>query len=1845
MAWPAAVTRVSVAQDDASRSDETDSQTATESEPGDVAYVIYTSGSTGQPKGVVVSHAAAMNTIADIQQRFAVCMSDRLLGLSSLSFDLSVFDIFGVLGVGGCLVQVEQGHEKDAAQWATLIERERVSLWNSVPALLQMLVDELEASRRALSPPRTVLLSGDWIPLALTERTRQRWPDCEVVSLGGATEAAIWSIYQCIPSLGFGDDWSSVPYGRPLANQRWHVLSERGEACPDGVPGELYIAGAGLARGYHHDATRTAERFVLNAQTGERLYRTGDWGRYRAGGVLEFLGRKDSQVKVGGHRIELGEVEAAMASHPAVRESVVHARGDARSASKQLVGYAVLDPQLEASPQQLRAHVAARLPEYMVPRVVMVLPALPLSTNGKVDRQALPDPEPTRSAGAHAETTTPQQAALLQLCRELLSRDHVSLGDHFFALGGDSLIAARLSAALRTRFALRLSLRTIFAEPHLEHLADLIETDELMNETIIRQPEAHPEKDFDEGEVALPQSFLERLTARGVKLWSDQGTLRYRAPKGVLSDADKADIAARAGELLRVLGEDVSADMPAERAAVLTFPLSDSQQRFWFFEQLMGSQSAYNIPFTLSLCGDLQVERLRRALSALVQRHESLRARFQRGGAEPVQIIDAPSPVALEVRDFAEVPVLERRLALRAWIEDQASLPFVLEQGGLMRASLAIHEHPNGRGCGWYVLLLSFHHAVADGWSLGVLWAELCELYRAELEVRAPELPTLRMRLVDHVQRERLEATLPRREHGLSYWQRTLTGAPALLELPCDRPRPSVRSLRGATVPWSLPSELVERVRAYARARAGTPYMVLLTAFGALLARLSAQDDLVIGTPVANREGSDVAGLVGVLVNTLALRLRLPAETSFDDAFAQARDVSLDALAHQNVPFERVVEALAPPRSTTNTPIFQAMFAYQSTPARKPELPRVASAPYMLTRRVALFDLTLHAEESEGAVRGLLEYASDIFDPSTAEQMAASFVALLRQCLAEPRRLLHAHLLPAEAQTGAGTRLDGPTLSLTGEDLVMQRIARIAREHSERVALRWTGGQLPYGELQSLVDFTCCALREQGVQSGDVVAVALARGPEWVIAQLAILSLGAVYLPLDPKLPMQRQRYLLEDAGVRLVVCAEAGLGFYTETGLPAHAVATLAAMKAQRDAGQPLRDESAAVGGADTAYVIYTSGSSGAPKGVAIRHESLLNLVLACEQPCRLDGESQVLQAASVSFDASIWEVYATLAHGGCLCIPSDDERMPGPDLSGFVSRHRISHALLTPSVLALIEDSDLADCTTLLVGGETCPLALAQRWARGRRLLNAYGPTECAVITTLGVVAPEANALSLGTPIANVSVCVLDAQRRPVPRGVAGELWIGGQGVAQGYLQRPELTRERFVALEQGASEGALMYRSGDRCRLRPDGTLEYLGRLDRQIKLRGLRIELGEIEAALHALPGVRGAAVLVKEQPEGERRLVGHVAHDDGQAAEPELRAHLSRVLPGYMVPGELVIARTLPTTSRGKLDVAALEAHAEPVSTRERRPSSSREQAMLEIFRELLARPGLTSTHDFFVSGGHSLLAVRAVQRLREELGLEVPLRALFSHPTVERLLRALASETATQDELLWLARGGRGRVIVCVDPPGEPGQRYAALGQALAGQADLAVLRLGGVEEQLDIATLAARCALVLARERITHVSTLVGWSFGAALAFELGQRLQHTQRDAPTLCLLDGLEPAEARRLAELRLGTPAFSIEADALPDNAADPSWQHEGRARHAAKLRALTRYRALPYRGNAIVVAAQGADPTVPADRGWGLAVQDGLRVLAADCLHDDVTSDPKVLRALVEALATRSDQHV
>ncbi len=1845
IAWPAEVTRVSVAHEEASRSDRADVPTGTDSEPGDVAYVIYTSGSTGQPKGVVVSHAAAMNTIADMQQRFGVCMSDRLLGLSSLSFDLSVFDLFGVLGVGGCLVQVEQGHEKDAAHWATLIERERVSLWNSVPALLQMLVDELEASRRTLAPPRTALLSGDWIPLALAERTLTRWPQCELVSLGGATEAAIWSIYQRIPSGGFGGDWSSVPYGRPLANQRWHVLNERGETCPDGVPGELYIAGDGLAEGYHRDAARTAERFLLNTLTGERLYRTGDWGRYRAGGVLEFLGRKDSQVKVGGHRVELGEVEAAMASHPDVSEAVVHARGDARSASKKLVGYVVLHPHSEVSPQQLRAHAAERLPEYMVPRVVMVLLALPLSTNGKVDRQALPDPEPTRSADAHAEATTPQQEALLELCRELLSRDHVSLGDQFFALGGDSLIAARLSAALRTRFALRLSLRTIFAEPRLEHLADLIEMDEPMNETLSRQSEAYPEEDFDEGEVALPHSFLERLTARDVKLWSEQGRLRYRAPRGVLSDADKADIAARASELLRALGKDVSADTPAESAAVRTFPLSDSQQRFWFFEQLAGSQSAYNIPFTLSLRGDLQVERLRRALSALVQRHDSLRARFVRGSAEPVQVIDAPRPVTLEVRDFTERPLLERRLALRAWIEQQAALPFALEQGGLMRASLAIQERPNLQGSGCYVLLLSFHHAVADGWSLGVLWAELCELYRAEVEARPAELPPLRMRYVDHVQRERREATLPRREQGLSYWQQTLAGAPVLLELPSDRPRPSVRSLRGATVPWSLPSELVDQLQTFARTRAGTPYMVLLTAFAALLARISAQADLVIGTPAANRESSDVAGLVGVFVNTLALRLRLPTETSFEDAFGQARDVSLDALAHQNVPFERVVEALAPPRSMTHTPIFQVMFAYQSTPAQKPELPRVGSAPYMLPRQVSLFDLTLHAEESEGAVRGLLEYASDIFDASTAEQVATSFVALLRQCLADPSRPLHTHRLPGEEQTGVGTHLEGPTLSLAGQDLVLQRIARIAREHSDRSALRWTGGELPYGELLSLVVFTCGALREQGVQRGDVVAVALARGPEWVIAQLAILRLGAVYLPVDPKLPMQRQRYLLEDASARLVVCAEAALGFYRETGLPVHALATLAVLKAQREAGQPVRDVPVAVRGADPAYIIYTSGSSGAPKGVAIRHESLLNLVLACEQPCRLDGESQVLQAASVAFDASIWEVYATLAHGGCLCIPSDDERMPGPDLRGFLARHRISHALLTPSVLALIQESDLAHCTTLLVGGEACPLALAQRWARGRRLLNAYGPTECAVITTLGVVAPEASALSLGTPIANVSICILDAQRRPVPRGVAGELWIGGQGVAQGYLERPELTRERFVTLEQGASEGTLMYRSGDRGRLRADGTLEYLGRLDRQIKLRGLRIELGEIESALHALPGVRGAAVLVQESPWGERRLVGHVAHDDGQAAEPELRARLSRVLPSYMVPGELVIARTLPTTARGKLDMAALAAHVEPASAQETRPSASREQQVLDIFRELLARPGLTATQDFFASGGHSLLAVRLVQRLREQLGLEVPLRTLFSHPTVERLLGALASETATHDELLWLARGGRGRTIVCVDPPGEPGQRYAALGQALAEQADVALLRLGGVEEQLDIAALADRCARVLAREPITHVSALVGWSFGAALAFELGQRLQRTQPDAPTLCLLDGLEAAEARRLAELRLGAPAVSIEADALPDRAEDPSWQQEGRSRYAAKLRALTRYQASLYRGNAIVVAAQGADPTVPSDRGWSVAVQDGLHVLAADCLHDDVPSDPQVLHALAEALATRSNDHV
>ncbi len=1050
--------------------------------PDDLAYVIFTSGSTGQPKGVMIDHRGALNTVADMNARFGIGPDDRVLALSALNFDLSVYDVFGLLAAGGAIVFPRVDDAREPARWAELLRRERVTVWNTVPALMAMLVSELEGRGEPLPPDlRLILMSGDWIPVDLPGRIRElsrsRSNTVEIVSLGGATEASIWSILHPIDRIEPG--WRSVPYGRPMVNQTFHVLDDAMEPRPVWVPGELYIGGIGLARGYWRDPEKTEARFPVvlhGSHTGERLYRTGDLGRYLPNGDIEFLGREDFQVKVQGYRIELGEIEAALASHPAVRSNVVSAVGERQDRS--LVAYVVLDPEIPAAGdpiEEMRAFLRAKLPAYMVPAGFVLLDELPLTANGKVDRGALAGlgKGGTTAGRSYEPPRTPVEELVAGLCAEVLGVERAGRTDDFFELGGNSILATRLASRLRTVFGVELPLRTVFEQPSAAGLAAALE--------------------------ALPT-------------WARQ---------------------------------DGGAIQPVPRSVPETgeLPLSFAQERLWFLDQLHPGSAAYNLPVAIGLKGALSLPALAASLADVVRRHESLRTSFESVGGRPQQrvwptpslgtpspSVGKPSPsVGMPLVDLGTLPprLGEReagRLAAR-----EAALPFDLERGPLLRAAL-LRLAPER-----HTMLVTLHHIAADGWSLGVLVKEMGALYETHVRGVRPSLPELPIQYADYAVWQRGWLRGEVLEARLAWWREALAGAPTVLDLPTDRPRTGTAGREGLRT-GRLSREVSEGLSALARTEGATLFMVLLAAFHVLLARLSGQDDLIVGSPVANRGRSELEGLIGFFANNLALRVRSEGDPRLADLLARVRETALGAYAHQDLPFERLVEELQPERDLGRSPLFQTVLVLQNAPFERLEVPGLILEPVGARDGEAKFDLTLSLVENPAGLSVFWAYDERLFDAATVERFAQGFERLAAASVGTARLSELPLLSPDDERqvlVGLDERWSFEVFCLH------ERFSERAAESPDRIAVSFDGDSLTYGELDRRSNRLARYLRKRGAGPETLVALYLERSLEMVVGVLGILKSGAAYLPLDPAYPAERIDFITTDSGASLTVTKE----------------------------------------------------------------------------------------------------------------------------------------------------------------------------------------------------------------------------------------------------------------------------------------------------------------------------------------------------------------------------------------------------------------------------------------------------------------------------------------------------------------------------------------------------------------------------------------------------------------------------------------------------------------------------------------------------------------------------------
>ncbi|HEX2202459.1 MAG TPA: amino acid adenylation domain-containing protein [Longimicrobium sp.] len=1780
--------------------------------PDSLAYLSFTSGTTGTPKAVMGRHGSLTHFTPWLAEEFDLTSADRFSLLSGLAHDPLHRDVFTPLQLGASVVAPDPEEIGTPGYLAAWLREARVTVAHLTPAMGQLIADAPEGE--TIPSLRRAFFVGDVLRRGDVERLVRLAPKLTVINYYGSTETQRAVGYHVVRLEGDDRRREVIPLGKGIPDVQLLVVNAAGEPAGVGEVGEVWLRSPHVALGYLNDPALTAERFLRNpwgTEEGDRLYRTGDLGRYRPDGEVEPMGRADGQVKVRGFRVELGEIEAALARHPSVREAVVVAR-ETRPGERHLVAYVVPsggDVDLDA----LRAHLRAALPEFMVPAAFRALDRLPLTANGKIDRRALPDVTPEASDDRATTPRTETEAAVAAIWREVLGRDVVGVSDDFFSLGGHSLRATQVLSRVQQRLGVKLPVKAFFADPTVGGLAEAIDA----NRT--SQPEAET--------VSAP----------------------------VEEDAKYGDG---------------------------VYPLSFAQQRLWLLGQIEPTV-AYNMPTALRFGGALDVWALERALEEIVRRHETLRTTIELQGDEPVQVVHSVRPLRLRIVDVPADSEDALFTEYRRLAAEEARAPFPAA-GPFARARLL------RGGEGDHVLLWTTHHIVSDGWSNGVFMGELMTLYHAFAREEASPLPPLPTQYGEYAARQRRELAGAALERQVAYWTDALAGAPTLLDLPTDRPRPAVQSGRGASFPFALPEGTAARVGRLARAADATPFMVLLAAFGALLSRWSGQDDVVVGTPIANRTRPEVEGLIGFFANTLALRTDLSGDPGFRALVGRVREATLGAYDHQDLPFEKLVEELRPERSLSHTPVFQVMLTLQNAPrAEGGEGPEGLTIGGLAREKEAsAFDLTLQLFEAGGEMYGFLEYATDLFDRETMERLVAQLATLLDSAAADPSaRLSDLSIVPDEDRALVVSEWNRTEADYPRELCIHDLIAEQAARTPDAVALELDGVATTYAELDRQAAALARRLHALGVRPETRVGVSLERGPAMVVAMLAALEAGGAYVPLDPAYPRERLAYMVEDSGVAVLLTQSSLVGDLPETAVP------VVLLDGDADSGDDdsSPDPAVAVDPRNAAYVIYTSGSTGKPKGVVVPHGAVVNFLASMAREPGLSAGDRLLAVTTNGFDISVLEIFLPLTLGATVVLADRETTADGARLRDLASSSRATAMQATPATWRMLGEAGWTAPAgmTLLCGGEALPRELADALtAGGAALWNMYGPTETTVWSTTERVAPG-EAITIGRPIANTRVYVLDARFRPAPVGVPGELCIGGDGVTRGYLGRPGMTAERFVPDPFASTPGARIYRTGDRARWRPDGRLEYLGRLDAQVKVRGHRIEPGEIESALLRHPSVRQAVVVARETAPGDVRLVAYLVAAGEPAATGELRAHLRAGLPEYMVPSAFVWLDAIPLTKSGKVDRRALPApDRDPSADAYVAPRDETEAGLAEVWAEVLGVSRVGATDNFFDLGGHSLLAVRLMSRVRQRFGRELPLGALFQRPTLAEFAALLAPDAAEAafSPLVPIRPEGAEAPIFVVHPAGGTVFRYAHLARHLpegrpvygvqavgvAGEAE----PLGSVEE------MAARYVEAVREAQPRGPYLLSGWSAGGVIAFAMAHRLRAAGEEVALVALIDADVPredwatlapddVELMRRVVRDLGEPdeekleAMVAALRAIPAEdrlqglrewiarsglpIPDDQVAQIGRTVKVfdATVRAVNAHRLEPYDGRVLLLRAELGIPGHPDTRPGGLAgawrpfVARELEVRDVPGTHGTVVSEPHVqavAAALAEALA-------
>jgi amino acid adenylation domain-containing protein len=1628
--------------------------------PENIAYVIYTSGSTGRPKGVALPHRALSNLIHWQIRNFEFVLRNTLQ-FTSLSFDVSVQEIFSTLAAGGLLHLVDDDVRRDIPQLRNVIARKNIErIFLPYVALDHLSKAYLEESSPEC-PLREIITAGEQLQItpaiqALFERTQ----DAVLANHYGPSETHVASSYTL---KGDAANWPKLPpVGHAIANSQLHVLNACLEPAPLGVAGELYISGSGVARGYLNNPDLTAERFLPNPfshKAGDRLYKTGDIVRWNKDGELEFLGRIDGQVKIRGYRIELGEIESELRQHPAVEQAVVVVHQD-ESQRKRLIGYIVT--RYKIATDELRDYLQSKLPEYMTPSVFVVLESIPLTPSGKTDRRALPPPTPETGPQSEDTYVAPQsltEELLAQIWTTVLDRTRIGINDDFFALGGHSLLATQVASRIRNIFRVDVPLRRVFEAPTVAKLARVID----------RLTQAR--EDQDEPEIRKTEAAL--------------------------------------------------------------LPLSYAQQRLWFIEELTPGRTVYHIPVAVRIQGSLDLQALERVFNAIVHRHESLRTHFGVVDGEPHQIIEPPSSLRLPVLDLNSIAEDERENeALRITLEE-IQTPFDLKQGPLFRVKLL------GLAEDDFVLVAAMHHIVSDGWSLGVLMREVSALYEAFSAGRPSPLPELPVQYADYAawQRKWLQGKVL--EKQISYWKQQLAEAETL-DLPMDKAkaRPALASNRGAAEIVALTPEVTEGLRKVGRRHGTTMYMTVLAAFQVLLARYSGQRDIAVGSPVAGRRRSELEGLIGFFINTLVLRSRISGGMTFSQLLGQVRETTLQAYAHQDVPFEKLVEVLQPERDLSRTPLFQVMFVLQNAPQSGLTLGKAKLASFPLGGNTAKFDLTLNLGEVESGLQGGLNYNTDLFTEAGAKRMLGHWHGLLSSLIAEPERPI-GELSILNQEEGTQLLLEwNHTAADYPQRCVHELFAEQAARTPHATAVEFEGRTMSYAELNRCANQLAHHLRRLEVGPEVRVGICLERSFEMVVGLLGILKAGGAFLPMDPSYPSERLEYVLQDGQVPVLLTQERFLSRFENTPVRVLALDAAEDTLAEESGENPANT----AGVQNLVYVIYTSGSTGRPKGAMNVHGGLSNRLLWMQQHYGLNAADRILQKTAFTFDVSVWEFFAPLIAGARLVMARPGGHQDPEYLSAVIRESQTTIAHFVPSMLSVwLEEKTAGSCASLqrvICSGEALSLETQEEFRSKleAELHNLYGPTEASIEVTFWHCREDRDLsfVPIGKPIANTGVYVLDADGQPVPVNVKGELYLGGVGLARGYLNQPELTAEKFIPNSFSGVSGARLYRTGDQVRWHADGVLEFLGRLDHQVKLRGYRIELGEIESALREQDGVKEAAVLLREDHE-DKRLVAYVVMKDGKTTEA-LREGLRQRLPEHIVPTGWVELEQLPLTASGKLDRRALPAPGRESRRNYIAPRNEKEERLAEIWSQVLRVERIGVEDNFFDLGGHSLLAVRLCAAIRNRMNCDLSLIDVFQYPTIAKM--AQQTETPAADSRLQILVPinplTSGTPFFCIHAIGGHVLSYSQLARELGQDLPFYGLQSPPSGSSYGPLETVEQMASVYNKEirRIqAHGPYLLGgWSMGGLVAFEMARQLRAQGETIALLALFDTYPPSGNR-------------------------------------------------------------------------------------------------------------------